>query len=59
MVEKCIKKVDWDRLEAFCKDELEYKEIVKMLGNIKKTGINSDCMNLNISNVWSAGVFSA
>ena len=38
MVEKCIKKIDWDRLEAFCKDELEYKEIVKMLGNIKKLG---------------------
>ena len=38
IVERCIKKVDWDGLEAFCKDGLEYKEITKMLGNLKKLG---------------------
>ena len=38
IVKKCIKKVNWDRLEALCKDNLEYSEITKMLGALKKLG---------------------
>ena len=38
IVKKCLKKVDWNRLETICNGELEYNEITKMLGLLKKLG---------------------
>jgi len=38
IVEKCLKKIDWNRLEKICKNQLEYDEIVKMLTRLKKLG---------------------
>ena len=35
MVEGHLEKIDWGKLEAFCKNESEYKEAAKMLGNMK------------------------
>jgi len=38
IVKKCLNKIDWNRLERLCSTQLEYNEITKMLGNLKKLG---------------------
>lgn len=38
IVKKCLKKIKWAKLESLCNSELEYDEITKMLGSLKKLG---------------------
>lgn len=38
IVRKCLKNIDWNRLENLCENQLEYSQITKMLANLRKLG---------------------